>query len=127
MKFRPRSATEWSTRHAMIFVAGLALMAAARSDAQAIHQATSCTGDFGGITLAPGFCATVFADKLGNARHIVAAPNGVLYVNTRSAGYNNDDIPPPGGFLIALMDTTGNGHADKAIRFGPTPSHRPTT
>src|SRR5690349_23507022 len=37
-------------------------------------SAAACTGDNGGLTLAPGFCATVFADSIGHARHIVVAP-----------------------------------------------------
>src|SRR5436309_2120276 len=80
----------------------------------------ACVGDSGGITLPPGFCATVFADKLGHARHMAVAPNGVVYVNTWSGRYYHDDTPPPGGFLIALQDTKGDGRADKIVRFGPT-------
>jgi glucose/arabinose dehydrogenase len=83
-------------------------------------QATACPGDQGGITLSPGFCATVFADKLGHVRQMVVAPNGILYANTWSGRYYNDDTPPPGGMLIALQDTKGNGTADKVVRFGPT-------
>lgn len=62
----------------------------------------ACVGDDGGITLPPGFCATVFADNLGHARHMTFGPNGVLYVNTWSGRYYHDEPPPPGGFLIAL-------------------------
>ena len=32
--------------------------------------------------------------------------------------YRND-TPPPGGFLLALQDTTGDGRADAVVRFGP--------
>ena len=72
-----------------------------------------------GITLSPGFCATVFADNLGHVRHMVVAPDGVLYVNTWSGRYYHDDTPPAGGFLIALQDTKGAGRADVVQRFGP--------
>ena len=34
--------------------------------------------------------------------------------------YYGNDTPPAGGFLIALKDTKGTGHADTNIRFGPT-------
>jgi glucose/arabinose dehydrogenase len=78
-----------------------------------------CSGDNGGITLSPGFCATVFADNLGHARHMAVAPNGVVYVNTWSGRYYVNDKPPPGGFLVALQDTKGDGHADVIRRFGP--------
>ena len=95
------------------------------SDAQVTREAATarsgaCVGDNGGITLSPGFCATVFADKLGHARHLAVAPNGVVYVNTWSGRYYHDDTPPPGGFLIALQDTKGDGRADKIVRFSPT-------
>jgi hypothetical protein len=107
-----------------IFVTGL-LLTTGRSHAQATHEASTagsgaCVGDNGGITLSPGFCATVFADKLGHARHLAVAPSGVVYVNTWSGRYYHDDTPPPGGFLVALQDTKGDGRADKIVRFGPT-------
>jgi len=71
-------------------IAGVLLMSVQPSAAQdARNAATSntgstCAGDNGGITLSPGFCATVFADNVGHARHMVVAPNGVVYVNTWS-------------------------------------------
>ena len=82
-------------------------------------QVRSCHGDNGGITLPSGFCATVFADNLGHVRHMVVAPNGVLYVNTWSGRYYHNVAPPPGGFLIALKDDKGDGKADVIQRFGP--------
>ena len=87
---------------------------------QQAEPTKDCAADNGGITLSPGFCATVFADNLGHVRHMVVAPNGVLYVNTWSGRYYHNDTPPPGGFLIALQDTKGDGRADKIVRFGPT-------
>jgi glucose/arabinose dehydrogenase/mono/diheme cytochrome c family protein len=79
----------------------------------------ACAADNGGITLPPGFCATVFADKIGHARHLVVAANGVVYVNTWSGRYYGNDTPPAGGFLVALQDTKGTGKADVVERFGP--------
>ena len=58
-----------------------------------------CAPDNGGITLSPGFCATVFADKIGHARHMAVAPDGTVYVNTWSGRYYGYDRTPPGGFL----------------------------
>jgi hypothetical protein len=52
--------------------------------------------------LPPGFCATVFADNIGHASHMVVAPNCVVYVNTWSGRYYGNNTPPPGGFLVAL-------------------------
>src|SRR5216684_5105606 len=44
----------------------------------------SCPNDDSGLKLPAGFCATVFADDIGHARHMVVAASGVLYVNTWS-------------------------------------------
>src|SRR5438874_11626301 len=77
-----------------------------------------CAEDNGGLTLPAGFCATVFADNIGHARHLVVAPNGVVYVNTWSGRYYGNDTPPAGGFLVALHDTNGDGRADVTLRFG---------
>ena len=105
-------------------VIGLLLATGSSSAAQERHTAQApteaCADDNGGITLPPGFCATVFADNIGHARHLVVAPNGVVYVNTWSGRYYHNDTPPPGGFLVALQDTTGDGRADVNMRFGET-------
>jgi glucose/arabinose dehydrogenase/mono/diheme cytochrome c family protein len=79
-----------------------------------------CDAGNGGITLSPGFCATVFADNLGHARHMAVAANGTVYVNTWSGRYYGFKGVPPGGFIVALRDTGGSGHADKVQRFGGT-------
>ena len=108
-------------------IAGVLLMSVQPSAAQDARNANAgagnvCAGDNGGITLSPGFCATVFADNVGHARHMVVAPNGVVYVNTWSGRYyaNTENAKAPdGGFLLALQDTTGSGRADKIVRFGP--------
>lgn len=81
-------------------------------------KATSCPGDNGGLTLSPGFCATVFADNIGHARHMAVAADGTVYVNTWSGVYYGKDTPPAGGFLVALRDTQGAGKADVVQRFG---------
>jgi glucose/arabinose dehydrogenase/mono/diheme cytochrome c family protein len=87
-------------------------------DAQAQTAPAACPGDNGGLTLSPGFCATVFADNIGHVRHMVVAPNGVLYVNTWSGRYYHNGPLPAGGFLVALQDTKGAGRADSIQRFG---------
>ena len=72
------------------------------------------------LSLPTGFCATIFADKVGHARQLAVASDGTVYVNTWSGVYYGNDTPPAGGFLIALKDTKGTGHADMNVRFGPT-------
>src|ERR1700730_4989932 len=125
MKPRADCVGEWPIHALTIFLAGLLMTTGVRSYAQTTDQASTagsgaCAGDNGGITLSPGFCATVFADKLGHARHLAVAPNGVVYVNTWSGIYYHNDTPPPGGVLLALQATNGDGRADKVVRFGPT-------
>jgi len=79
---------------------------------------STCAGDNGGITLPPGFCATVFADTIGHARHIIVNSNGDVYVNTWGGKYYTTPAHP-GGYLVALRDTSKDGVADVVKRFGP--------
>jgi glucose/arabinose dehydrogenase/mono/diheme cytochrome c family protein len=88
--------------------------------AAARSGAASCAENDSGLKLPPGFCASVFADGIGHARHLVVAPDGVVYVNTWSGRYYGNDTPHAGGFLVALQDTTGAGKADVNRRFGET-------
>jgi len=80
----------------------------------------ACPDNDSALKLPAGFCATVFADGIGHARHMVVAPNGVVYVNTWSGRYYGNDTPHAGGFLVALQDTTGSGKANVNQRFGAT-------
>jgi glucose/arabinose dehydrogenase/cytochrome c5 len=84
----------------------------------ASSPAAGCPDTDPGITLSPGFCASVFADGIGHARHLAVSPSGVVYVNTWSGRYYNSDAVPPGGFLVALKDTGNTGKADVVKRFG---------
>jgi glucose/arabinose dehydrogenase len=79
-----------------------------------------CDEDNGSITLPSGFCATVFADNIGHARHLAVAPNGDVYVNTWSHKDMSGAVPtnPTGGFLVALRDADRDGHAEINVRFG---------
>ena len=86
----------------------------------AFSEEQKCPETDTGVSLPSGFCATIFADKIGHARQLAVAPDGTVYVNTWSGIYYNNDTPHDGGFLIALKDTKGTGHADVNVRFGPT-------
>lgn len=48
----------------------------------------ACPNDDSGLKLPAGFCATVFADGIWRARHMVVGPDGVVYVNTWSGEYS---------------------------------------
>ncbi|HEY7292245.1 MAG TPA: hypothetical protein VH583_20580 [Vicinamibacterales bacterium] len=70
----------------------------------------ACAPDNGGLTLPPGFCALVAAEGLGAARHLVAAPNGDVYVALR--GQNAK------GGVVALRDADGDGRFETKESFG---------
>ena len=70
-----------------------------------------CDADNGGITLPAGFCAAVFADNLGAARHIAVRTNGDVYVAIANRGGST-------GGVIGLRDTDHDGRADQRSRFG---------
>src|SRR5204862_3192257 len=73
-----------------------------------------------GLTLPAGCGPAVSADGIGHARHIVVAPNGDVYLNTWSGQYFGGDKGPPGGYIVMLRDTSGDGRADVIARFGAT-------
>ncbi len=88
---------------ATVLAAGLFLsgaMASAASD-----------GESAGLSLPPGFAASIVADKIGHARHMAVAADGTVYVNTWSGVYYKNDKPPAGGFVVAIKD-------GKTVRFG---------
>jgi len=91
------------------------------SGSGAAASSEPCPESDAGLKLPPGFCASVFAENIGHARHMVVAPDGVLYVNTWSGRYYANSPPPAGGFLVALQDTADQGKANVFDRFGPTP------
>ena len=74
-----------------------------------------CSGQ-AGLRLPAGFCATVFADSIGAARHLVVAPNGDVFVNLRSSRQGRLASIPAG--QVGLRDTNGDGRADVVERFG---------
>jgi hypothetical protein len=65
---------------AMLAALGVASSSAsvqqARGNAAAPTGGHACPHDDGGMKLPAGFYATVFADGIGHARHLVVAPNG---------------------------------------------------
>jgi glucose/arabinose dehydrogenase len=64
----------------------------------------------GGITLPPGFSASVFADNLGKARHIVVNSNGDVYTKI--------DALKDGHGILRLRDANKDGIAEDISGFG---------
>ena len=100
-------------RQMILILAGLFMVSAAPAQ-------QSCPSNDSGLQLPQGFCATIFADNIGHARHLVVSQSGVVYVNTWSGPYYGKATPPAGGFLVALQDKAGAGKADVIERFGET-------
>ncbi len=105
---------------AALYLGNSLLSAQNQSKAAAGATGQACPNDDSGLKLPAGFCATVFADGIGHARHMVVAPSGVVYVNTWSGEYYGKDATHDGGFLVALQDKAGAGKADVTERFGET-------
>jgi glucose/arabinose dehydrogenase len=75
-------------------------------------SATSATGGCDeSIKMPAGFCAVVFSESAGPARHLVVRKNGDVIVGVL-------DFRRQIGGLLALRDTNHDGHADVAERFG---------
>jgi glucose/arabinose dehydrogenase/cytochrome c5 len=107
--------------HLRALLAGAAALAVSvASHAQSGQGMAGCNS--AGLKLPQGFCASVFADDIGRARHLTVSGDGVVYVNTWSGRYYGSRPPRTGGFVVALQDTHGSGRADVVRRFGMTPA-----
>ena len=86
--------------------------------------AAKCVGDNAGLTLPAGVCATIFADSIGHARHVVVAPNGDVYVTLEGTQPSPENKAggqtqtPQAASVVALRDTTRDGRADVVARIG---------
>lgn len=119
---RPVAAFSISAASLLLLAISFAVLVISVTPARPAGNATGCAGPLTGITLPPGFCATIFADNIGHARQMAVAPDGTLYVNTWSGRYyRHSSFSPAGGFLVALKDKDGDGRAEITERFGETP------
>jgi glucose/arabinose dehydrogenase/mono/diheme cytochrome c family protein len=108
---------------ATVALAGMSLLACtnrpeAENASRSVAASPSCDTTATGLSLPAGFCATLFADNLGHARHMAFGDDGTLYVNTWSGAYYRNSPPPPGGMIVALRDADGDGKAESVRRFG---------
>src|SRR6185503_10592478 len=104
----PPAHTERRSMRAKLIPALLLTLAATTTAAYAQRQPV-CRPDNAGLKLQPGFCALIVADSVGQARHLVVAPDGDIYVSVAGST----------GGVLALRDTSGDGVADVRERFGP--------
>jgi glucose/arabinose dehydrogenase len=96
------------------------LVVAASGAARSGARAVPCDPGEANLTLPPGFCATVFADKVGAPRHMVVAPNGDLLVIGNSFATSAEaGSSRTGGSLMLLRDVNGDGKAELVKRLKP--------
>jgi glucose/arabinose dehydrogenase len=78
----------------------MSMLAALSIPAMAAGQASGakCAPDNVGLKLPAGICASIFADTVRGARHIVFAPNGDMFVSSQGRGAG-------GGVLVLRGDT----------------------
>jgi glucose/arabinose dehydrogenase len=98
----------------LAFAAAAATLAAGAAPAPSPGPPV-CTAGNAGLTLPPGFCATLYAESLTAPRHMVVAPNGDLVVSLRSTRSQAGMVP---GGVVILRDSDGDGRADQRHKFG---------
>src|SRR3954466_737276 len=125
MRFQPRVLVVVALLAAMVVCvqasAGPAVSAQASHGIAAPGSAVRpiCDPDNGGLNLPGDFCALVVYDAKtptggpARVRDIAVAPNGDVFVADQS----------PGGGVLALRDTDGDGKADQTTRFGTSPGN----
>ena len=115
--FQMTSATgDRAMKTALLFTASLlAATANAQNRLPPGMHPPGCTGI---LQLPAGFCATIFAEGITGARHMVVAPNGDVFVNTQASGRGAAPVAPSAGTIVALRDTDHDGKADIQQRFG---------
>jgi glucose/arabinose dehydrogenase len=79
-----------------------------------------------GLKLPAGFCATVFADGIGHARHLVVAPDGVVYVNTWSGRYDRGIGHPTHRAVSSHAGNSVNSASTATTRLQPKAFARKT-
>lgn len=105
------SPCSWSaTRRALGFIDAALLVLLASACPGEDEGGPACVED-GSITLPAGFCATVFAEGLGPARHIAVSPSGDVFVAIA------DQLDGTRGGVVALRDEDGDGASDRRETF----------
>jgi glucose/arabinose dehydrogenase len=93
---------------AAVAIASIASVGACARKSATVSATGGCDPS---IKVPEGFCALVFSDSAGPARHLVVRKNGDVYVGVL------DQRREKGG-VLALRDTNKDGHADLAAKFG---------
>lgn len=90
--------------------------AAGSLEGDAPESATSCAAPDSSLTLPEGFCASTFADRIGDPRHIAVAPNGDVFTTLEFRRLRTDAGSDTATALVALRDVNHDGIADSVAR-----------
>ena len=101
------------SRRTLVHAIMLGLMLGLPASAALAQGVPRCAPDNAGLTLPDGFCAIVYADLDGRARHLTVASNGDVFVAVGPTREQRD-----AGGVVVLWDTDGDGVADRRERFG---------
>lgn len=93
--------------------AAVVALAACGGGAPTTSSGSNASSELLGISLPPGFTATIYADGLDRPRHIAVRDNGDVFVTLRSGGGAAGQ-----GHVVAMRDGDGDGRADEVERFG---------
>src|SRR5258708_2110853 len=115
----PQTYMRNSRRRVVTLAIATALVITASGAARSHARAAACDADNASLTLPPGFCATVFADKVGAPRHMVVAPNGDLLVIGNSFQTSAEAGGSRTGGSLMLLRDNGSGKAGLVKRLKP--------
>lgn len=100
-----------------LLISSLVLLAGCESPVDAEPEPETVPAPAVGMTLPPGFTATLFAEGLTTPRHIAVNADGDVYVTLRSGQAKFRATDEPGG-VAALRDSDGDGRAEAREIFG---------
>jgi len=80
------------------------------------QQVATCPAPDTTLTLPSGFCASIFADHVGDPRHLVVAPNGDVFTTLEFRHLRTDAGSDTATALVALRDVDHDGVSDSLVR-----------
>jgi len=78
--------------------------------------AAACPAPDTSISLPTGFCASIFADHVGDPRHLVVAPNGDVFTTLEFRRLRSAPGSDTATALVALRDVNHDGVSDSLVR-----------
>jgi glucose/arabinose dehydrogenase len=92
------------------------MVSAADGGGKKSHRSTKPADAASQLKLPAGFKASTVVEGFGATRHLVVAPNGVIFVHLSDSKRRKTGTPKDG--VYRLEDTNGDGKPDKMTNFG---------